>query len=201
MADNYIIYEPDGKYTYGQQYWDEYKRRECSNTSIVLCHLRMKLVENYLARNLLDIGIGSGAFIKYIYCNSESIKASGYDVNEYGIRWLENKGIYFNYIKEDITKFDTITYWDSFEHLTKEEHAHLHRCKRGTHVFISIPIISRDEDVKKNKHYKPAEHLWYFTSHGLRGYMTDYHFECLETNDIEMRAGRKDIHTFVFRKK
>ena len=58
-----------------------------------------------------------------------------------------------------------------------------------------------DEDIKKNKHYKPAEHLWYFTSIGLRGYMTDYHFETIEHCDIEIRAGRDNVQTYVFRKK
>ena len=47
-----------------------------------------------LVSEMIDIGIGSGIFIKYAQKYNYNI--SGYDINKYSINWLKKNNIYFN---------------------------------------------------------------------------------------------------------
>jgi hypothetical protein len=67
-------------------------------------------------------------------------------------------------------------------------------------VFVSIPIFTSAADVLRSKHYKPKEHVWYFTVGGLDHFMRSFGFECVDFNRMEREAGREQIDTFVFRR-
>jgi hypothetical protein len=71
------------------------------------------------------------------------------------------------------------------------------RCVRGM-VFVSIPIFTDLDHIKRSKHYRPNEHLWYFTREGLVKWMHGHGFGLAEENRMETDLGREDIGTFVF---
>ena len=53
----------------------------------------------------------------------------------------------------------------------------------------------------QSKHFKPNEHVWYFTDWGLRLWFEEQGFDCLETNYDETNIGREGINSYVFRRK
>jgi len=68
------------------------------------------------------------------------------------------------------------------------------------YVFVSMPIYENQADCLSSKHYKPGEHIWYFTEQGLKDYMANLDFNCVLVDDVESRLGREGIKSFVFRR-
>lgn len=193
-----VIFE-DGEYVYGKAYYDEYTRRGESISGIVLNTLRVKLAKKYTIGCLLDYGCGAGSFIKYMW-DDNSIKCYGYDVNEYSIKWLNSKDLFFDVNYESFNDIGCVTFFDSFEHI-KDHTAILNKLECSTYIIISIPVFEPVDAAYRSIHYKPGEHLWYFSDNGIKDYIERMGFSHVETSDIETRAGREGINTYVFRKR
>lgn len=198
--DNFIYEKPDiTPYEYDKEYFTEYSHRENSIDNIVLNRLRLNIVKKHTTIDdiIVDYGCGVGAFIKSAY-SSLMNTIYGYDVNKITIEWLKNKNILFGKSMLDTDQSTyVIVFWDSFEHMTAEEHEILLN-KSIKSIFISLPIIKDISNYKISKHYKPREHLWYFTSKGIIDYISSYGYTLIDISDMETRAGRDDIYTFVF---
>ena len=67
-------------------------------------------------------------------------------------------------------------------------------------VFISIPIFTGPEDARNSKHYKPGEHIWYFTEKGLILFMKMQGFGFIDSNRMEEDIGREGIGSYVFKR-
>lgn len=177
---------------YGEDYFEKYIKYEGSSTSNSLNASRVAVTEKY-CKSILDIGIGSGEFIK-----SSKIKVYGFDINELAVKWLKFHRLYANPYK-DMPDVEGLTFWDSLEHFPEPQDI-LKIIRPNQYAFISIPIISNILKVKENKHYRPNEHYYYFTMTGLISYMKWSGFKFIEHVDAEIKAGRKDIVTFVFQR-
>lgn len=180
---------------YGEKYFDKYVNYEGSPTSLFLNKHRVAITEKHCKNAILDIGIGSGEFIK-----SSKLKVYGFDINPFGVKWLKFRKIYidpYKYLLPDIAGW---TFWDSLEHFPDPQII-LQRIPEKHHVFISIPIFPDILKIKKSKHYRPNEHYYYFTSWGLIWYMKQSGFIFLEHTDAEIKAGRQSIFTFVFQRR
>jgi len=189
-----IAYQRDNEKSveYGEDYYKKYINYENTEISKKLNRGRISITEKY-CKEILDIGIGSGEFIRGL-----NIKAFGFDINKYAIDWLKKENIYINPY-EKMPKVCGITFWDSLEHIPKPSEI-LSTVKTNQYVFISMPIFRSISDVKSSKHYRPNEHYYYFTCKGLNYYMSDLGFKLIEIDDFETQAGREDILTFVFQK-
>lgn len=189
-----ILYQRDmnASVEYGESYFQHYVEIENSEIAQKLNKGRTGLTEKY-CQSVLDIGIGSGEFIK-----SSNIKVLGYDINPLGVKWLKDRDLFFNPYEEDI-EADGVTFWDSLEHIPQPDHL-LDRIKKNTFVFISMPIFTDLVWIRKSKHYKPNEHYYYFTADGMVNWMLDHGFDVVEVSDFETVAGRENILTFVFNK-
>ncbi len=88
-----------------------------------------------------------------------------------------------------------MTMWDSIEHM-KNPRVILKLCT--SMVFISTPIYESAEACLHSKHFKPGEHLWYFTDHGLKRFMAQEGFCLLTQNRMEENVGREGIGTYAF---
>lgn len=187
-----IMYQRDMSVSvaYDNHYFEHYIRLENTDIAKKLNKGRTTLTQKY-CNSLLDVGIGSGEFIK-----ESGIAVYGYDINPVAIRWLRQSGIYRDPYA-DMPKVDGISLWDVLEHIPNPNNL-LSKVRQGMFVFVSIPIISDLINVKRSKHYKPNEHYYYFTSSGLMKYMDDSGFMIVEMSDQETRSGREDIFTFVF---
>lgn len=190
-----IAYQTDrsNQYDYGQEYFDNYINREDTPIAIKLNEFRNSITEKY-CKCVLDVGVGSGEFIK-----KSSIKTFGYDVNPHGINWLKDRGIYLDIYEERWPdEIDGVSLWDTMEHIPNP--TELIKRIRGGFLFISLPIFKDCSEIRQSKHYKPNEHLYYFTEYGLEKFLSDSGFYLVEKTDAESKAGREGVLSFVFRK-
>jgi hypothetical protein len=183
-------WHPRQPMSYEGDYWDSYVERDASPMGKALTQARIDLVRGFMgheAHKVVDIGIGGGRFVEEMNC-------LGFDVNDKAIEWLDDNNRLVNPYWQDV---DSITCWDSLEHIPDME-ALLDRVRRF--VFVSMPIYKDQSDCLKSKHYKPGEHIWYFTTNGLIQYMDKLGFECLLVDDRETQIGREGILSFAFRR-
>lgn len=151
-----------------------------------LTDARVSFVRKYADLGIVDIGIGGGAFVRAADC-------FGYDVNANAIKWLKDNGKY----KDPYNGCDAITCWDSLEHIRYPDEL-LRNVRKF--VFVSIPIFRDVDHVLSSKHFKPGEHVWYFTHEGLVNFMKLQGFDLLESNAMESDLGREGINSYAFKR-
>ena len=183
-------FHPRPPIDYQQDYWNEYLERDASPMGEALTRARIDFVKKYLGdgiTELVDIGIGGGRFVREADC-------WGFDVNETAIEWLKSHNAFTNPLTAPP---EAISCWDALEHIPKPEK--LLRSVRKW-LFVSLPIFTNPATVVSSKHYKPGEHLWYFTHGGLVKWCAAQGFELVEYNHIESDLGREGINTYAFRR-
>jgi hypothetical protein len=193
-----IAYQKDmtKSVSYDKDYYENYVNLEGTKIANALNAARVGIVEKYCGlQDILDVGIGSGAFIK-----SMRSMVYGYDINPYGVSWLKDRYRYINPWENIPSNIRGITLWDTLEHMT-EPSKFLDLVPSGVHVFISMPMFSDIKNIRKSKHYKPNEHYYYYSPQGFTQFVEDVGYKLLEQNDQETKAGRTCIETFVLLKK
>lgn len=180
-----IGYHTQAAMEYKDEYFDKYIVMDATEQGAALTKARVGFVRKHYAGEVLDIGIGGGRFVT-------EINGYGYDVNKKAIDWLGNK--YLDPYKQHV---EAATCWDSLEHMA-DPAAFVDRVSEW--VFVSMPIYKNMLDCLASKHYKPGEHIWYWTFSGLVGWFENLGFFLVESNDIESRLGREDIYSFAFRR-
>ena len=194
--DNKIVIQinKSNPIVYDQEYFDRYKSLEKTQMGFDITKGRFDLVRKYSQGKVLDTGIGCGAFLTMI-----GDEGFGYDINVQGVKWLEEKRKFLNPHESKTSHINCWTFWDVLEHLP-DPSVSLGFIKSKDFLFISIPIFDNFENLKKNKHFKPNEHFYYFTNYGLIEYLEDMNFVFLEKDDLEIKLGRQDIQRYVFQK-
>lgn len=177
---------------YDQAYFDAFDRNARTDLGRALMHARCNFVEQHYRGVLIDVGIGSGAFIELRQRRRRP--TYGYDINPAGIRWLEQRKLF---IDPYLVAFDAMTLWDVLEHI---DHFEPLLANVREWLFLSLPIFRDREHARTSKHFKPDEHCWYFTRDGLVSAMTDCGFTLVTESNIESELGREDIGTFAFRR-
>lgn len=173
---------------YDRDYWAEYLGRDVSEMGQKLTEARVKMVERHFDGPVVDIGIGGGRFV------SEKQGAYGYDINEQAVQWLKAA----NKFRDPYANMvEAITCWDSLEHIP-EPHKLLNCVKEW--LFVSIPIFESAEHCLGSRHYKPGEHLWYFTDAGFVGWCEAQGFELIDCNMCESDLGRDGIYSYAFKR-
>jgi Methyltransferase domain len=174
---------------YDQDYFDAFASNADTYLGRALMAARVALVEYYYQGPLIDIGIGSGAFI-----DARPDMTFGYDVNPCGIDWLKERRLLAD---PYAAPFEAATMWDVLEHMP-DYPALLANVRQW--LFLSLPIFRDADHVLRSKHYKPKEHCWYFTSEGLVFAMQRCGFALVEESRIETELGREDIGSFAFKR-
>lgn len=139
--------------TYDKQYVvDRYDKYD---TTAAMSALRLGLLKGHVGKGkLLDVGYGNGAFLKL--AAKSGFDTYGCDVHgaDYGIRDVP---------LASSVEWDVVTFFDSLEHFTSLEVIRDLSSRTKT-ILISYP--KRPVDFPQNrawKHYRPGEHLHYFT--------------------------------------
>lgn len=176
---------------YGKDYFEKYIGYEGADIALRINEFRVSFT-NPNCECLLDIGIGSGEFIK-----NSKVKTYGFDINPYAIQWLQERAIYCDPYEGIPEEIKGITMWDALEHFP-EPSRFLNLLRSGMHIFLSIPIFEDLLTLKQSKHYKPNEHYYYFTENGMIKYFQDLGFSLVETSRGETTAGRESIGSFHF---
>lgn len=177
---------------YDQFYFDRFAQQADSDIGHALMQFRFELVSQYCRDGLVDVGIGSGAFVELR--NLRGQPTYGYDVNAAGVKWLRDHGLFLN---PYLIEVPAISLWDVLEHI-----ADFPRLLENVtdYVFMSIPIFYGADHARASKHFRPTEHFWYFTRGGLERVMADIGFKLVTSSDQETAIGREDILSFVFRR-
>ena len=138
---------------------------------------------------VLDIGVGAGEFIK------KRGHAFGYDINPRAVEWLKSAGCY----SEDFSAFTAFTLWDVIEHI-EDPWKYFRAMQPGSLLFTCLPIFADLSRIRESKHYRPGEHLYYWTEQGFVDWMALHRFALIERQDFEIAAGRDSILSFAFRR-
>lgn len=136
---------------------------------------------------VLDIGVGAGEFIKW---RSHTM---GYDVDPKAVAWLKSSGKW----SDQFGRFRAFTFWDVIEHVETPEDYFRHMVT-GSRVFVCVPIFDDLRRIRESRHYRPGEHLYYFTARGFIAWMGMHRFELIGRSAHECAAGRDSVLTFAF---
>lgn len=179
-------FHPRPPMDYSGPYFEKYQALDATPMGAALTAARVDMVRRHFDGEVLDVGIGGGRFV------IES-GGKGFDVNEEAVQWLKSRNAYADPYKG----VAAITCWDSLEHVPDPEA--LVRSV-GEWVFVSMPVYKDQADCLKSKHFKPGEHLHYWSVRGLIGWFAKMNFGCVEINERESDLGREGITSFAFRR-
>ncbi|RPZ37380.1 hypothetical protein IPC563_05040 [Pseudomonas aeruginosa] len=179
-------FHPRPPMDYSGPYFEKYQALDATPMGAALTTARVDMVRRHFDGEVLDVGIGGGRFV------IES-GGNGFDVNEEAVQWLKSRNAYADPYKG----VAAITCWDSLEHVPDPEA--LVRSV-GEWVFVSMPVYKDQADCLKSKHFKPGEHLHYWSVRGLIGWFAKMNFGCVEINERESDLGREGITSFAFRR-
>lgn len=187
-----VAYQRDMSHRVRVPYFDVYQTYDSEAERAIERRIntgRRDLVNKYAGSytEVLDVGVGCGAFIK---CRPFTY---GFDLDPKAVAWLQDSGRY----TANFRGFKAFTFWDVIEHIeTPDEY--FSQIGSGSHLFCCLPIFSDLRRIRDSKHYRPGEHLYYWTEAGFVGWMGLYGFRLLERQDVETRAGRDSILSFAF---
>lgn len=190
-------YEVRGE-AYDQAYFDRYASQADTAIGQRLMDARCDVVWRHWTHEVLDVGIGCGAFL-----NARAVWRvgcqrpldMGYDVNPAGVAWLKARNLFGDLYNG---RWDAVTFWDVLEHMRDPRPA-LAACRKF--AFVSIPIFRDSAHVLASKHFRRDEHYWYFTREGFIAFARSQGFEVLEISLAETVIGREDVETFVLRRR
>lgn len=204
MLNNYIIdtlgvikqdkVEP---FVYDNDYINHYVDLDETGQGKKMSKLRYDLMKNVIKKDIktiLDVGCGSGAFIKY--CEKQGIE------NVFGMDLVKTNNIIY---KEDFNdEYDVITFYDSLEHFQSLDFLDTIKTK---FLIISLPWCNyvSDDWFLTWKHRKENEHIWFFNDISLEKFMNSKGFYKIHLSNIEdtIRISSEDtpnILTMIFKK-
>ncbi len=175
---------------YGSDYWDKLVSYEGKEIARKINEGRVKLVNDFVGGGrVCDVGIGSGEFIK------NRPNTYGTDVNPIALQWLHARGVWAG----RLDWFAGLTFWDVIEHIETPED-YFSQIPLHGFLFTSIPMFIDLDRIRESRHYRPGEHLQYFTEKGFRDWMALHGFMVLDQRSFETDAGRDSIQSFAFKR-
>ncbi|WP_410009791.1 methyltransferase domain-containing protein [Pantoea agglomerans] len=179
---------PDDRH-YNACYFDNYCALADTPMGRALNLARIQLVARHYTGPLLDVGIGAGQFVE------ARPNTQGYDVNPHGIEWLKSRGRWADLYAQH---YRALSFWDALEHIDRPDVA---VAKAEEWVFVSVPIFTGAEHLLRSRHYKPLEHIWYWSHDGLVRWFDGQGFDCIEHNTMETALGREGIGSYAFHRR
>lgn len=186
-----FAYQADMRVTasYDNDYYNKCASYEGKEIAQKINAGRIEFVSRHHDGEVLDVGVGSGEFIK------NRADTYGYDINPAAREWLEESGLW----RDDFSLFRAFTFWDVIEHVPEPE-GYFSQIEEGSYLFTSIPVFEDLSRIRESRHYRPGEHLYYFTRTGFTGWMWLHGFASVDHSTFETDAGRDSIESFAFRK-
>jgi hypothetical protein len=190
--DHGVAYQADRSHVvaYDDEYYAKCRSYEDQAIARQINAGRIALVGRHVGDNrVVDVGIGSGEFIK------KRPNTSGRDINPVAIEWLKRNDLWAEHLDE----FAGYTFWDVLEHVPAPE-VYLREIPLHAFLFTSVPLFYALGGIRLSKHYRPGEHLYYWTDEGFVAWMDRHGFQLLERGSFEIDAGRESIYSFAFRR-
>lgn len=176
---------------YDEDYFKKYREYEKTELGRRINEFRSFFVDKFWTGPILDIGIGSGHFMKA----HGMARTRGWDVNLTATRWLQlHNALRDPYSSPFVPAF---SFWDSLEHIANPTKI----LELPTSwIFVSIPIFKDMKHVFSSRHFRPDEHYWYFTEDGFSSFLRARNWEVIGASEVESQLGREDIKTFAARR-
>jgi hypothetical protein len=174
---------------YDESYFSHYRELADTQLGRDLTTARIQLIARHYQGAVLDVGIGAGQFV------GARPNTKGYDVNPVGIDWLMQRGQFADLY---VDSYHALSFWDSLEHIDRPDVA---VAKAEKWVFVSVPIFDNGDHVVRSKHFRKAEHIWYWTHEGLVNWFDEQGFDLIEHNTLESDLGREGIGSYAFYRK
>lgn len=167
---------------YNHDYYDLVLRQN-SSTAECICGIRWEFVSSVNPRTVLDYGAGVGWFRAFA---PKWTKVDTYDIGPFVQTGIQHE------------RYDLVTMWDVIEHIPdldvlKDIFA------KTSYVAMAVPILPEGKSLKEWKHYKPGEHLHYFTVRLLDEIMACYGFNKIKEGSPE-GVLREDIVSVLYAK-
>lgn len=157
--------------------------RMYTNTAEEINSARWDFVSACNPLSVLDYGSGVGWFKAYA---PSHIQVDTYDVGPY-----TQTGI-------TLDRYDLICFWDVLEHIEGFEVIEdlLRTCRN---VALTVPIKPDKVQLREWKHFKPREHLHYFTDNALDDFFSVYGLERIKGAYVECPP-RQDVESILYKK-
>src|SRR5580765_6926203 len=99
---------------YDRDYFDRFVRDADTELGRALMAARVAFVARHYSGPLIDVGIGSGAFVDLRRHSRPMRPTFGYDVNPAGIDWLQQRRLFAD---PYAAPFEAASMWDVLEHM------------------------------------------------------------------------------------
>jgi hypothetical protein len=180
------------KFEYNESYYTNLLHMYAGTASLI-AGVRWDFVKEVDAKRILDYGCG---------LNFMTIFApAGTDIDSYDIGHIGNYPYPQTGIRWD--RYDLIFFHDVLEHVdwTNEPDVRMEEMFQKTQwISVTVPILPDDVPLKKWKHYKPGEHLTYFSEKSLDEFFWERGFEKVKSGYPECPP-RRDILSVLYKEK
>jgi hypothetical protein len=181
------------KTLYDKKYYFNLKKKH-RDTAEIICKIRWNFVLDVISpKVVLDYGCGCNYLTKYA---PEGTTVDSYDIGTINGKPYPQTGIRHNY-------YDLIFFNDILEHIDWENNPDLdiiQTFSKTNHIAITIPICPLSKELESWKHYKPGEHLTYFTKKTIKIFFDNYNFSLIKIGMPECPP-REDIYNMLFERK
>lgn len=186
-----VAYQADMSFRVDVPYFDKCNGYVGSEIGHRLNFGRVHFVNHFVGSDfsVLDVGVGAGEFV------ARRSNTWGYDVDEKAVALLRS----INRWSDDFRAFRAFTFWDVIEHV-EDPNIYFRHMAPGTRAFFSIPVFKDLKSIRESRHYRPGEHLYYWTDQGFIDWMHLHRFDWIGWSDFETEAGRDSIKTFAFQR-
>lgn len=166
---------------YDIDYYENLLRRY-SRTAEEICRIRWDWIAELNPKSVLDYGSGVGWFRAY---RPKGVVCHSYDIGPYPQTGMKAQ------------VYDVVCFFDVLEHIP--DFGIIEPVMRlANNVATSLPI--RNGDLAGWMHFKPGEHLHYFTEEMLSAFMAEYGFVMAKKGAPECPP-RKDIKSYIFKRR
>ena len=159
------------------EYYENMLRRY-SATAELINRKRWKWIMQVSPKIVLDYGSGVGWF--------RAFRPAGVEVDTFDIANYPQTGL-----RHD--KYDLVTLWDVIEHMQNYNPLMI----EADYVALTTPILPIGKQLETWKHYKPGEHLKYYTEEKLDELFNSYGFHRLDSGYYECPP-REDIWSVLY---
>jgi len=157
--------------------------RQNSKSAERISRVRWKFISPLNPKYVLDYGSGVGWFRAY---RPEGVKVDTYDIGDF-----PQTGITQSF-------YSVVCFWDVLEHM-----ANLSEIEgilnMTNYIALSLPVKPDSQPLRSWKHFKPGEHLHYFSEQSLDDIFEKYNFNLLLKGKPECPP-RKDILSLVYQR-
>lgn len=168
---------------YNLDYW-EHMLRHYAKTGEQIARIRWQWIESLEPRTVLDYGCGLSFFRAY--------RPQGIEVFTYDRAYIYPQ----TGIKLQI--YDVTCFWDVFEHIS--DFAEIEPILAlSKHIAATVPLKPTDVKYTEWRHFKPGEHVNYWSYETFMALMEKYGFMKIKSGIPECPP-RRDIESFLFGK-